>query len=456
MMALTFAVIAAPAAAQTADSTAAQTPDTTAAPSPPASTPPAVAPQTSRQLIDRIVAVVEDEAIFESDVDQAVRQYFFQKGKTDVTPSERDEVFREALENLINDKLVIAQAGRLGIDVPFADVEAQVNRAIDENMKQLGGQAGFERQLAAEGLTIDDLKRLYRTQIKNRMLVERVLQKDMARTRGEVSDEELLKFYEENRARLPQRPEVVHLKTIFIGFESSSSATGAARQKIDALRVRIAGGEDFVAVAKAESEDPSAALGGDLGFLKPQDLREPAFAAAAGALGIGELSQPVLTSYGYHLIRVTEKREDTGEVHLWHILVRAQPSDQDIEEVFASANKIYEDLRAGAPFDSLAARYNTDPAAGKDGDLGWVRVGELPQFFQDVLVDLKPGDISQVLRESTGFRIVKLMERDEARPYAFAEIKEDLKRLYDQDKFGSNYDAYVADLRKKFAVDIRI
>lgn len=449
MMVLAGVSLAAPALAQTADSTQAPAPAQVQAPA--AQTAPA-----NRRLIDRIVAVVDDEAIFESDVDQAVRQYFFQKGKTEVSPAERDEVFREALDNLINDKLVIAQAGRLGIDVPFADVEAQVNRAIDENMKQLGGQAGFERQLAAEGLTIDDLKKLYRTQIRNRMLVERVLQKDMARTRGEVTDEELMKFYEENRTRLPQRPEVVHLKTIFIGFDTSSKATADARRKIDALRARIEGGEDFVAVAKAESEDPSAALGGDLGFLKPQDLREPAFANAAGTLKINELSQPVLTTYGYHLIRVTEKREDTGEVHLWHILVRAQPSDQDIEEVFASANKIYEDLRAGAPFDSLAARYNTDPAAGKDGDLGWVRVGELPQFFQDVLVDLKPGDISQVLRESTGFRIVKLMEREEARPYAFAEIKDDLKRLYDQEKFGSTYDAYVAELRKKFAVDVRI
>ena len=414
------------------------------------------AARAEKELIDRIVAVVEDEAIFESDVDQAVRQYFFQKGKTDVTPADRDQVFREALDNLINDKLVIAQAGRLGIDVPFSDVEAAVNRAIDENIKQLGGQSAFERQLEAEGMTMDDLKRLYRTQVKNRMLVERVLQKDMTRERGEIPEDELRRFYQENISRLPQRPEVVHLKTIFIGFDTSSKATAASRQKIDALRARIVGGEDFAEVAKAESEDPSAALGGDLGFLRPQDLREPAFANAAGTLEVGQLSEPVLTVYGYHLIQVTEKRPATSEVRLRHILVRAQPSDQDIEEVFASANQIYEELKAGAAFDSLATRYNTDPAAGKDGDLGWVRVGELPQFFQDVLVDLKPGDFSQVLRESTGFRIVKLMERDAARPYEFSEITDELRRLYDQERFGNNYDAYVAGLRKKFSVDIRI
>jgi peptidyl-prolyl cis-trans isomerase SurA len=409
-----------------------------------------------RQLIDRIVAVVEDEAIFESDVDQAVRQYFFQKGKTNVTPAERDEVFREALENLINDKLVIAQAGRLGIDVPFSDVEEQVTRAIEENVKTLGGEEAFERQLEAEGLTLEELKRLYRTQIRNRMLVERVLQKDMARARGEVSEQELRTFYQENRDRLPRRPEVVHLKTIFMGFETSSAAAGSARQKIDALRARIVAGEDFGAVAKAESEDPSAPLGGDLGFVRPQDLREPAFAQAAGSLETGQLSEPVLTAYGYHLIQVTEKRADRGEVRLRHILVRAQPSDADIAEVFASANRIYEDLKAGASFDSLAARYNTDPAAGKDGDLGWLRVSELPQFFRDVLGDMQAGEVSPVFRESTGFRIVELVERDAERAYEFSEIENDLRRLYDQERFGANYDAYVAGLRKKFSVDIRI
>jgi peptidyl-prolyl cis-trans isomerase SurA len=369
------------------------------------------------QIIDRIVAVVDDEAIFESEVDQAVRQYFFQKGQTSVTPAEREEVFKDALDNLINDKLIIAQARRLDIDVPFSEVEAQVQKTLDENMRSLGSEEAFQRQLETEGLTLEELKKLYRTQIRNRMLVERVLRKDLTNERREATDEELRTFYDENLERLPQRPEVAHLKTIFIGFDTSSGTSGAARQRIDALRERIVGGEKFEDVAKAASDDPSAPLGGDLGFVRVQDLREPAFAKAAGSLTIGQLSEPVLTVYGYHLIEVTDRRDDTGEVRLRHILVRSEPTDKDVEEVFVSATQIHTDLMAGASFDSLAARYNTDPAADKTGDQGWLRVSELPDFFQEVLTNLKDGDTSQVLRESTGFRIVKLMERDPARPY---------------------------------------
>jgi peptidyl-prolyl cis-trans isomerase SurA len=419
-------------------------------------TPPAPADnQPTGEIIDRIVAVVEDEAIFESDVDQAVRQYFFQQGKTQVTPAERDEAFNEALQSLVNDKLVIAQAGLLNIDVPFSEVETQVNKAIDDNTKQLGGEAAFSQQLQAEGLTMEDLKKLYRTQIRNRMLVERVLQKDMAKDRKDPTPEELHQFYDDNKTRFPLRPEVAHLKTIFIGFDTSTGSTGEAKKKIDALRERIVNGEKFEDVAKAESDDPSAAVGGDLGFVKPEDLREPNFAKAATTLPLGQLSEPVLTVYGYHLIEVTDRHPDTGEVRLRHILVRAEPTDKDVQEVFATANKIHDDLMAGASFDSLAARYNTDPAADKKGDLGWLRVSELPEFFREVLSNLKVGEISQVTRESTGFRIVQLVERDPERPYEYAEIKDELKQYYQQQSFGQSYDSYVKELRKKFSVEMR-
>jgi peptidyl-prolyl cis-trans isomerase SurA len=412
--------------------------------------------RADQELIDRVVAVIDDEAVFQSDVETAVRQYMFQRGATTLPPGEREKIFDEALESLIDDRLVIAQAGRLGIDVPFSDVEAQVNRTLEENRKALGGDAEFERQLAAEGLTLEDLKKLYRTQLRNRMLVERVLQKDMQRERRNVTEQELQKFYQENLDKLPQRPEVVNLKTIFIGFETASGAVSEAYKRAMAIRLRIIDGEDFATVAKALSEDPSASLGGDLGWVRPQDLREPAFAQAVEALGIGEISEPVLTVYGYHIIEVTEKRPETGEVHILHILIRSTPTDQDIQKVFASANQIYEELKAGASFDSLAARYNTDPAADKYGDLGWLRVSELPEFFRDVLANMKPGDISQVLRESSGFRIVELLGREPERPYEFVEILDDITKLYEQEQFGNIYQEYIDSLRKKFNVEMRI
>jgi peptidyl-prolyl cis-trans isomerase SurA len=407
------------------------------------------------ELIDRIVAVVEDEAIFLSDVEQVVRQIMLQEGRLSLSEEERAALAEKVLQDLINDRLVIAQAGRLGIEVPFKDVEEQVERALEENRRLLGGEEAFERQLAREGFTIDELKRLYRRQIKNRMLVERVLQAEMAKQRREVSDDELRRYYDEHRAEIPERPAVVHLKTIFIPFAASAGASSTAREKIDDIHRRLLAGEPFADLARDHSEDPSAPGGGDLGWLRISDLSEPAFAAAAAALEIGEVSEPVLTTYGYHVIQATERNPVTGEVRLRHILIRAQASEGDIEEVFETATEIREALLTGAPFDSLADRYSSDPNSGPGGDLGWLKVADLPQFFQDVLTEMKLGEISQVLRESAGFRIVKLEGSEDVRPYEFDEVRQELMRLYQGEQAGVMYADYVEGLREKFHVDLK-
>jgi len=405
--------------------------------------------------IDSVVAVVEDEAIFASDIEAVVRQIMLQENKMSLSGEERSALEARVLRDLINDRLVIAQAGRLDIDVPFKEVEEQVTRAIEENKRLLGGEEAFLRQLAREGFTVEGLKQLYRRQIKNRMLVERVLQAEMARERRQVSEEELRQYYDSHKDELPQRPAVVHLRTIFVSLSSSAGATSTARAKIDDIHRRLLAGESFPDLARSLSEDPSAASGGDLGWLRISDLGEPAFAAAAADLEVGEISEPVLTNYGYHIIQLTERNPATGEVRLRHILVRAQPSETDIASVFETATQVHDAVRAGAPFDSLADRYSSDPTAGPGGDLGWLKVADLPQFFQDVLAGMKPGDVSQVLRESSGFRIVKLEAREEARTYAFEEIRQELTRLVQAQYAEEMYGDYVAGLRKKFHVDIK-
>ncbi len=413
---------------------------------------PAVA---EKQLVDRIVAVVEDEAIFASDIDMLVRQFMMEQKQKEISSAEMTQLQEKVLTDLINDKLVIAQAARLRVTVPFDAVEEQVNKAIDENRRLLGGEDAFIQQLEREGFTIESLKKLYRQQVHNRMLVEEVLKIETKRQGSRAGEDELRRFYEENKDTFQLRPAVAHLKTIFVGFETSTQAKDAARARIDSVEARVNAGEAFAELAREYSDDPSGKTGGDLGFLKAEDLRDPVFAATAGALDVGEISEPVLTSYGFHLIRVTEKNPDTGEMRISHILVRIDPSDNDILEVLDSANAIYEQLVAGAPFDSLAGRYNTDPTTDAFGDLGWLKVDELPEFFRDVLEGLSPGEISHVLRESSGFRIVKLLESEAVRPYEYAEIVGQLRNMYQQDRMNTIYATYLEELRQKFTVDLK-
>jgi peptidyl-prolyl cis-trans isomerase SurA len=405
-----------------------------------------------RELIDQVVAVVEDEAIFQSDIEMMISQFMFQQGRTNLSETERQEMYDRILQESINEKLVIAQAGRLDVNVPFSAVEERVNQAIAENKRALGSEEAFNHQLEREGFTLEDLKRLYREQIRNRMLVEEVLRMEVDRGQILITDDDLQAFYKEKESQFPPRPAVVHLKTIFIGFETSESVQKDAKARIDDIYRQAKQGTSFAELAKKYSEDPSAPLGGDLGFIKPEDLADPAVAAVAATLDVGEISEPVKTAYGYHIIQVTEKNLETGEVRLSHILIRMNADEEDIEDVYAQATAIQQQITQGASFEEMADRYSTDPNASEGGDLGWLKVDDLPEFFKDVLSGMKPGEVSQVLRESTGFRIVKLLEREAARPYEFDEIKPELRRMYEQEKLGEIYATYVKDLREKFSV----
>lgn len=409
-----------------------------------------------RELIDRVIAVVEDEAVFQSDIDQTIKQFMVSQGRSLITDEERTELEDRALDELINSKLILAQAKRMGIEISFTDVERAVEQAIDENRQTLGGDAAFQSQLAREGLTIDGLKQLYREQVRNRMLVERVLATEINRGSLQVTDEEVRDAWEDQKSELGMRPAVAHLRTIFFAMNSSTDAQTVALDTANDLRDRIINGEDFASVAEEFSQDPASAKnGGALGTLKLEDLSEQSFADAAAALSIGEISQPVFTQFGYHLIQVTGKNDADGEVDIRHILVRVTTGENDVQAVFARATGVHEQIDDGMPFEDAAKEYSDDPAtAANGGDLGWLREEELPDFFQDVLDDMRPGDVSQVLREPAGFRIVQLVQRETERPYEYYEVKDDMKKMVEQERMAESYDSYLTSLRDEFYIQI--
>ena len=158
-----------------------------------------------------------------------------------------------------------------------------------------------------------------------------------------------------------------------------------AKARIDEVYSRAVSGESFSELAKTYSEDPSAPLGGDLGFVNPVDLAEPALSQAVSGLGLGEISEPVKSALGYHIIQVTERNPDNNEVRLRHILIRMTANDDDVADLFGRATQLHEQLVAGASFENLANEHSTDPNAGPGGDLGWLKAEDLPEFFRDVL-----------------------------------------------------------------------
>ena len=206
-----------------------------------------------------------------------------------------------------------------------------------------------------------------------------------------------------------------------------------ALEKIKAIREKAIAGAHFEALAKQESEDPSAANnGGDLGWFNAFKMVYP-FEVAAYNTPVGEISDVVKTRFGYHILKVTDRRKSQGEVEVAHIMVVFDQKDESIDPE-TRINEIYQKLMQGESFETLAGRYSDDSKTAKvGGNLGRFGAGALNSpKFEEVAFSLKePDEISKPFKSEQGWHIIKLIEKypvsslAEMRSYLESKVKND-------------------------------
>lgn len=413
---------------------------------------PALGQQTG-EVVDRIVAVVEDKAVLQSEVELEYRNRLMQMERTMLTESEERDLRSEIVEALVSELLLRIHAEKVGITVRDEDVYAEVERRIDEGKRMIGGEEAFEKQLRAEGLTIQQLRNIWGEKLRTRMLSERLLYTEVM---GDVrvTERDVRDYYTEHLDELPRRPATVSIAQILILPTASGEMVDRARAKIEEIEKLIAEGGDFAEVAKEHSEGPSAKYGGSLGYIKLEDLNNPRFEAAVRQLTIGEVSGPVLTDFGYHLIKLEDVRGE--EVLVRHILVKVEEQENDWEAAARAAEDVRAQLMAGADFGEMARRHSADYRT-KDagGVVGEVVADNLPDHFKQVIADLPVGGISPVIKEERGYRIVKILGRADERAYSFDEAREELKGLLENQKVQGKMDEYIEGLKSVYYVEIK-
>lgn len=266
----------------------------------PAGGPPAAPapPKPMPAVIPPVLARVNGEAIEKWEFDNAVKGVEARAGAP--VPSEkRDEVLRGVLDQLVAFHLLAQESRARKIEVADADVDRQVTQIK-------GGfpsEEAFNQGLAQQGMTIEQLK----SQTRARMQVAKVIESEVA-SKVSVQDAEVDAFYKQNTDRFKQN-ESVHASHILIGLPQNATPAqkAAARASAQNALRKIRGGADFAAIAKESSNDSSAQNGGDLGFV-PRGQTVPAFEDAAFKLAPGAVSGVVETQFGFHIIKVHEKR----------------------------------------------------------------------------------------------------------------------------------------------------
>lgn len=245
----------------------------------------------------------------------------------------------------------------------------------------------------------------------------------------------------------------IHASHILIKCEPNASPedTLKAFNKAMEIRNQILNGSDFTIVAKDRSEDPSAKEnGGDLGYFTAFQMVYP-FEDAAYKANTGDLTMPVRTRYGYHIIKIIDKRTARGEILVAHIMIKEKKEEGGAANAEAKATEIYQKLLAGEKFDELSAKFSDDgSSAKKGGELPWFGTNKMVIEFEEASFALKnDGDISAPFKTSYGWHIVKRLAYKPVASYQ--EMEKEIKGKVSKDQRAEKTKAsFVAKLKKQY------
>jgi peptidyl-prolyl cis-trans isomerase C len=278
-------------------STAATTRATAPAPAPAAPTP-APAPKPVPAELPAVIARVNGEEIGRAEFEQTVKNVELRAGRP-VPAEQRDQVFRGVLDDMIAMRLLKQEVLRRQLTA----TEAELAAAVKQLRQQFPSEAAFSQALKAQKMTLDQLRGETRTQL----LVSKMLDTEIG-SQVAVKPVDVSAFYEKNPERF-QQPEAVHASHVLITVPQGADAAtkAAARAKAEDVLKQARAGADFAKLARTYSNDASAPRGGDLGLF-PKGQMVPAFEAAAFALAPTQISDVVETPFGFHVIKVLEKR----------------------------------------------------------------------------------------------------------------------------------------------------
>lgn len=251
--------------------------------------------------------------------------------------------------------------------------------------------------------------------------------------------------------RLKENVEASHI-LIRLQPDATQEQVTDAYNRAERARQRVLDGEAFDKVAREVSEDPSVAQnGGYLGFFTAMQMIRP-FENAAYNLKVGEISEPVRTDFGYHVIKVSGRRPDIGKVLVAHIFkyLPQDASKEKQQQVEAQMDSIYNVLQQGGDFAELAKSFSEDRGtAARGGELPWIGLHQTVKDFEDIAFSLKKDEISKPFHSPNGMHIVKLIDRKEIEP--FAEKKDEImRRLTRMGEGNKGVEALIARLKKEY------
>ncbi len=327
---------------------------------------------------DKVLLTINDNEITKAEFER-----IYKKNNTSAVYDSKS--VEEYLELFINYKLKVMEAERLGYDT------------VETFIKELDGYR----------------EHLIKPYLENNMIRERYLKEAYERTKTEVNASHILVRFQSNNP--------------------TPEDTLAAYKRITEIRQRIVDGEPFEEAARESSDDPSAkSNGGNLRWFNAFRMVYE-FENAAYKIPVGELSMPFRTDYGYHIVKVNDKRPSKGKIKLAHIMIRTnKDSEEEVEKSRERIDECYELLKSGQEFGEVARKYSEDNSSARNGGvLRWLNSGILADSLENILYSMSDsGEYSEPMLLDFGWHIFQFLAKQPVGTYE--EVKPDLEKKLDR------------------------
>ena len=401
--------------------------------------------------IDGVAAIVGENIILKSDVSQVVGITALQMG----LDASKDKASLEKLQanvlgSLIDQKVILEMAKLDSIEVAEKDIESALEQQIETFILRAGTEQMAETML---GQSLNDFRREYWYDMRDRLITEQYQQQLIMSVN--INRENVVDFFSNYRDSLPVFPIKMKISHLLVKIKPSENNRLDAEKKINAIRDRIIAGESFSDLAELYSADPgSKNNGGSLGYIRRNQMVKD-FETVAFTQKTNTLSEPVETSFGFHILETTEKSGEKIKVR--HILISPEITEGDETNTYNYAMTLRDSSKSLRSFKKLVTKYSDDEPTKKiGGDLGWITPNNSPiPAISEVLGLLEKDECSRPVKSDHGYHLLWV---EAVKPGGHPSLEThwvEIEEIALNHKRMKYFQEWVVDARTKFFIDIK-
>ena len=406
------------------------------------------------EMLDRVVAIVGEDVVLESELEErlaSIKARIQQSDSNQNLPP--DSVLRDQiLDQLILERLQMEMGRRFGIEVSDQQLDQTIARIMQTNNLT---EAQLRADLESQGQTLEG----FRDQIRREMWVNQI-QQAVVNSRIDVNQQDIESFLASTDGKFATSPNY-RLGHILLSVPSSASDEEVTEVQEEAERIRqeLVDGADFEQMAITHSNDANALQGGEIGWRKLEQLPE-LFADVVAGLEEGDVSEPVRSGAGFHILKVHETRSNTGnsmveQTKARHILIKTSEIVDD-----AAAEQKLTELRErvlnGESFADLAREHSEDIGSMlQGGDLGWTMPGQMVPAFDQTMNETDVGEVSEPFKSQFGWHILMVEDRRE-QDMSEQMIRSQAANMLRERRFDEELQTWLAEIREEIYVEEKL